>query len=160
MNTLSMFAATTCSVVSSPAAWRVNSVRRGRIARSTASDWGVAGVTAAQSPTAGARSRLGTMARTEPSAANVVQAPRSTRETRAGIACSSVCCSNASRHWASQPSSSRRASGSAGVSAGHQGDVVTLDLRRWVIPSVGLRRSAARAGAKGCDGPRLYRCKL
>ena len=86
MNTLSMFAATTCSAVSSPAAWRVKWVRRGRIARSTASDCVVLGSTAAQSPTAGVRSRLGTSARTVPSPARVVHAPRSTRETRAGMA--------------------------------------------------------------------------
>ena len=65
---MSMFAATTCSSVTSPAALRENRLRRGsdRLDRGFASD-SVAGASATQSPTAGNASRAaGAMTQASP----------------------------------------------------------------------------------------------
>ena len=92
-----MLAATTCPIVSSPEACRVKAVRRSISARRTASSPpGTAGLTAAQSPTAGVSNRGGTTARCTACAANTVQMPRSTRAMRPGTLPGSPSCANSS----------------------------------------------------------------
>ncbi len=65
-NTVSMFAATTCSSVTSPAARREKRLRRGSTARMRASPPFAAGSTATQSPTAGKSTRAKARWRSRP----------------------------------------------------------------------------------------------
>ena len=109
-NTVSTFAATTCTTVCRPASLRVNAERRGSTASITALRSPSSGLTATQSPTAGSSSSPSFPAGTPPSRPSSVRSshgPWWRAATRAGIRLSFSNGRNASAKKASQPRSCR-----------------------------------------------------